>query len=79
MDRVRHSPGPAANQAFTFGIAAVIVLTVTLLGLLVWAGVVTITTVVLGALLGLPVLVIFVSCALSVWLGYDNIDIASNE
>jgi uncharacterized SAM-binding protein YcdF (DUF218 family) len=72
MSTHRYSPGPAAAEAFTLGIATAT--TVALAG--VWslfsAGLWTVFDVILAIALGFPVLLIVVSCLLSVWLGYDK-------
>lgn len=66
------SPGPAAAEAFNLGLwstATVVTVAVTILyanGHLSAAGAL------LVVVLGLPVCLIVVSCALGVWLGYDN-------
>jgi hypothetical protein len=72
MTTLRHSPGPAAAEAFTFGIATAA--TVTLAG--VWSlfsvGVLTLFDVIFVVVVGLPMVLLVVSCLLSAWLGYDK-------
>ncbi|EMA51226.1 hypothetical protein [Halococcus thailandensis] len=78
MSAIRHTPGPAAAEAFTFGIAIATVTTLAGIGFLVWTGVLTVIGAVATLLLGLPALLLIVSCLLSVWLGYDRdaVDVA---
>ncbi|WP_256684380.1 hypothetical protein [Halococcus qingdaonensis] len=78
MSAIRHTPGPAAAEAFTFGIAITTVTTLAGIGVLVWTGVLTVIGAVATLLLGLPALLLIVSCLLSVWLGYDRdaVDVA---
>ena len=72
MSTLRHSPGPAAAEAFTFGIAAATTISLVGLWVLFRTGLLTVFDVILAAVLGLPVLLVVVSCLLSVWLGYDR-------
>lgn len=73
MATIRHSPGPAAAEAFRLGI--VTVTTVVLVGLwfLFWADLLTVFEVLFAVVVGVPVLLVVVSCLLSVWLGYNPI------
>lgn len=72
MPGLHYTPGPAAEEAFTLGIAATATVAFASLGFLFWAGMITLFDVILTAVLGLPVLFIVVSCLLSVWLGYNK-------
>ena len=78
MSSLRHSPGPAAAEAFTLGIATTVISTLAGLWMLLQFGMLTLFDAILTAVLGLPVLLVVVSCLLSVWLGYDQdaIDVA---
>ncbi|GAA0465932.1 hypothetical protein MUK72_06370 [Halococcus dombrowskii] len=78
MTAIRHTPGPAAAEAFTFGIAITTLTTLAGIGVLVWTGMMTVIGAVAALLLGLPTLLVIVSCLLSVWLGYnrDAVDVA---
>ncbi|WP_049899676.1 hypothetical protein [Halococcus agarilyticus] len=78
MAAIRHSPGLAAAEAFTLGIATATTLALIGLWLLVRTGVLGLPGAVLAAVFGLPVLLVVVSCVLSVWLGYtkDAVDTA---
>lgn len=69
---IRHTPGPAAAEAFTLGIVTVTTSTLAGLWFLLSADLLTVFDVVLAVILGLPVLLVVVSCLLSVWLGYDK-------
>lgn len=66
------SPGPLADQAFRFGLAATVVITVTVTGWLLWLGHITLQLALMTLFLGLPVLFILVACVLGVWLGYNE-------
>ncbi|EMA47914.1 hypothetical protein [Halococcus saccharolyticus] len=72
MAAIRHSPGPAAAEAFTLGITTAATLGLAGLWLLVWTDVLTLLGAIFVAFFGLPVLLVVVSCLLSVWLGYDK-------
>ena len=72
MVAIRHSPGPAAAEAFTLGIATATTLGLTGLWILVRTGALGLPGAVVAAALRLPVLLVVVSCVLSVWLGYDR-------
>jgi hypothetical protein len=72
MSGLHYSPGPAAEEAFTLGIAAAVSISFAGLGYLFWADMLTLTGLILTTVLGLPVLLIVVSCLLSVWLGYNK-------
>ena len=77
MTAIRHSPGPAAAEAFALGIKT------TLIGMLatvtgfVWIDVLTLTGAFAILLIGLPPVYLLAACLLSVWLGYnkDAIDV----
>jgi hypothetical protein len=72
MDTVHHSPGEAAEQAFTLGLVAAMVLGVAGVVFLLWVRILTVMTAVLASVIGLPILLIIASCLLSVWLGYNR-------
>lgn len=72
MAAIRHSPGPAAAEAFTFGIATAATLGLIGLWLLVRVDVLTPLSAIFAAVFGLPVGLVVVACCLSVWLGYDK-------
>jgi hypothetical protein len=72
MSAIRHTPGPAAAEAFTLGIAIATTTALAGIGVLLWADVLTMTGALAAIALGLPVLLIVVSCLLGVWLGYDR-------
>jgi hypothetical protein len=72
MTTLRYSPGPAAAEAFNFGIAATTTISLAGLWMLFSVGLLTVTGVLLAVVLGLPVLLVVASCLLSVWLGYDR-------
>lgn len=72
MAAIRHSPGPAAAEAFTLGIATAATLGLAGLWLLVRIDVLTPLGAAFTAVFGLPVGLVVVSCCLSVWLGYDK-------
>ena len=72
MSAIRYTPGPAAAEAFTFGIAIATITALAGIGLLLWFGLLTVVGAVATLLLGLPILLLVVSCLLSVWLGYDK-------
>ena len=78
MSAIRHSPGPAAAEAFTLGIATAAVAALAAVAFLVWAGLLTVTGAVAALVLGVPLFLLVVSCLLSVWLGYnkDAVDVA---
>lgn len=66
------APGAAADEAFALGLQATAGAALVWVGLLLWADVLTLVHAVLAVVLGLPVLLIVVSCLLGVWLGYDE-------
>lgn len=72
MSAIRHTPGPAAAEAFTLGIVTTTTSTLAGLWFLLIADLLTIFDVILAVVLGLPVLLVVVSCLLNVWLGYDK-------
>jgi hypothetical protein len=72
MASLHYSPGAAAEEAFTLGIAAALTISFAGLGYLFWADMLTLPGLILTTVLGLPVLLIVVSCLLSVWLGYNK-------
>lgn len=72
MEGLHHSPGEAAEQAFTFGLAAALLVGASAIFFLWWLRILTIMTAVLASVVGLPVLLIGTSCVLSVWLGYNR-------
>jgi hypothetical protein len=78
MSAIRHTPGPAAAEAFTLGIAIATVTALAGIGFLVLTGTITMVGAFAAIVLGLPILLVVVSCLLSVWLGYnrDAFDVA---
>ena len=78
MSTLHHVPGPAADEAFRFGLAVAAVGTLAVLVALVWVGAVTPLGAALAGLFGLPVLLVVAACLLSAWLGYDKraVDVA---
>jgi len=78
MSSLHHVPGPAADDAFRFGLTVAAVGGLSLLAVLVWVGSVTLLGAALVALFCLPVLLVAAACVLSVWLGYDKraVDVA---
>lgn len=78
MPTIRHSPGPAAAEAFTFGITTTATLCLAGLWVLFEIGVLALHAAILAAVLGVPIALLVASCLLSVWLGYnkDAIDVA---
>jgi hypothetical protein len=76
MPALHYSPGPAAEEAFRFGMVAAATISLAALGFLFWIDMLTLPGLILTAVLGLPVLFIVVSCLLSVWLGYKPIRVA---
>lgn len=65
-------PGPAADEAFTLGLAMTAAVGVAGVGVLFWIEAVTPIGALLALFLGLPVVLIVVSCLLGVWLGYND-------
>ena len=78
MTAPRHTPGPAAAEAFTLGMAVAMTSTLAGVGWFLWAGVLTTTGALAAIALGLPIVLLVVACLLSVWLGYDKdaVDVA---
>jgi len=72
MSALSHRPGPDADRAFTVGLVAATVGATAALFALAWVGALEVYVAVLAAVLGLPVYVVYVSCLLAVWLGYDR-------
>jgi len=72
MEGIHHSPGEAAEQAFTLGLIAAMVLGIVAVVFLLWVRILTVMTAVLASVIGLPILLIIASCLLSVWLGYNR-------
>lgn len=72
MASLRSEPGPTANQAFRLGIATAIVVALCGLAVLYSLGAVTLVALVFGVVVGLPVYLLFVASALSVWLGFGK-------
>lgn len=66
------APGPLADQAFRFGLAATVVISITATGWLLLAGHIALQGALMALFLGLPVLFILVACVLGVWLGYNE-------
>ena len=75
---IRHTPGPAAAEAFSFGITITAIGTVAGVSLLVWAERLTTVGAVAALVFGVPVALLVASCLLSIWLGYDKdaVDVA---
>ena len=78
MSAIRRSPGPAAAEAFTLGIATTLTGVLAIVGTLVWLDMLTLTGAFASLLVGLPLAALFAACLLSVWLGYtkDATDVA---
>jgi hypothetical protein len=78
MSAIRHTPGPAAAEAFTLGITIATITALAGIGFLVLTGMMTVVGALAAIVLGLPTLLVVVSCLLSVWLGYnrDAFDVA---
>ncbi len=72
MSAIRRSPGPAAAEAFTLGIATTLTGVVAAVVALVWFDVLTLAGAFASLLMGLPLAALFAACLLSVWLGYDK-------
>lgn len=72
MTVLKSAPGPAAEEAFGLGLVAATTAALAGLGLLLRVGLLTLPTVFLASILGVPVLLIVVSCLLGVWLGYEK-------
>jgi len=66
------SPGPLADQAFRFGLATTVVISIAVTGWVFWLGHITLPHALMAIFLGLPVLFILVACVLGVWLGYNQ-------
>lgn len=72
MDDAAPTTGQNADRAFRTGLIAV---TAAIIGIIVQAvlvGILSIPKAVAAALLGYPVVLLVASCALGVWLGYDD-------
>jgi hypothetical protein len=78
MSTLRHSPGPAAAEAFKLGIATATTVALAGLWLLFWTDTLTPLITIFSMIMGLPIFLLLVSCLLSVWLGYnkDAFDVA---
>jgi hypothetical protein len=72
MVTFRYTPGPAAAEAFMFGIATAITISLAGFWLLLWTDMLTLFGAILAVVVGLPVLLLVVSCLLSMWLGYNR-------
>ena len=72
MSTLGHRPGPNADRAFTVGLWTAVLVAVGTLFALLSTGLIGPWTAALAAVLGLPVYTIYVSCLLTVWLGYDR-------
>lgn len=78
MTTIRHSPGPAAAEAFSLGITTTATLCLVGLWVLFEVGVLALHAAVLAAVFGVPIALLIASCLLSIWLGYnkDAVDVA---
>jgi hypothetical protein len=72
MAAIRRSPGPAAAEAFTLGIATTLTSTFAVVVVLAHLGMLTLAGAVAVLLMGLPLACLLAACLLSVWLGYDK-------
>ncbi|MFB6090710.1 MAG: hypothetical protein ABEJ97_06585 [Halobellus sp.] len=72
MNPSRPAPGPDAARAFRLGIVAGAVVGLAVIGLLYWAGALTLLLFAYTITLLFPVYLVFVAAVLSVWLGYDK-------
>lgn len=77
MNAIRHSPGPAAAEAFALGTKTTVIGVFAAISGSVWFDVLTLTAAFAVFLIGLPLVYLFAACLLSVWLGYnkDAIDV----
>lgn len=72
MTTIRHSPGPAAAEAFALGIKMTLTGVFAVVCALVWSEVLTLAAAFAVLLVGLPLAALFAACLLSVWLGYEK-------
>ncbi|MFC4360553.1 hypothetical protein ACFO0N_21610 [Halobium salinum] len=72
MDRIRVSPGPAANAAFRYGTVAGAVPGLVTIGLLYATGRLTLALAAYTLFILFPVYLVFVATLLSSWLGYGK-------
>ena len=77
MNTIRHSPGPAAAEAFALGTKTTVIGMLAAISGFVWFDVLTPAAAFAVLLIGLPLVYLLAACLLSVWLGYnkDAIDV----